>query len=234
MINVVRGLTQRRAAALELMRSYAASERRPSCKVRVPDALPFFFTALKVGATLSLIGAIVGEYFGGSNLVLGRVIVESASFLRFGEAWAAIMIVVGDGHRLLSRHPRHRASGHAVARIGPRERPPRMAILRSGIRRKDMKHPWRISPVVTVLALLLAACGTGGTDTTPVGEPTASEPAASEPARQRAGGGRRLRRRGAGRHDSGRVPAPVGPAGAVRRLLRRQGPRASTRTPASM
>ena len=56
-----------------------------------------FFTAIKVGATLSLIGAIVGEYFGGSNLVLGRVIVESASFLRFSEAWAAIVIVSAMG-----------------------------------------------------------------------------------------------------------------------------------------
>jgi NitT/TauT family transport system permease protein len=84
-------------AALEMMRSYAASEAQTFRKVRAPAALPYFFTALKVGATLSLIGAIVGEYFGGSNLVLGRVIVESASFLRFSEAWAAIIIVSAMG-----------------------------------------------------------------------------------------------------------------------------------------
>ena len=46
--------------------------------LRIPSALPFFFTALKVGATLSLIGAIVGEYFGGPTVALGRIIVESA------------------------------------------------------------------------------------------------------------------------------------------------------------
>ncbi len=45
-----------------------------------------------------------------------------------------------------------------------------------------MKHPWRVSSLVTIVALLLAACGTGGTDTTPSAEATASEPAASEPA----------------------------------------------------
>ena len=64
------------------MRSYAAA--RATCwQVRIPNALPYFFTALKVGTTLSLIGAIVGEYFGGSTVVLGRFIVQSASALRF-------------------------------------------------------------------------------------------------------------------------------------------------------
>ena len=92
MINTVRGLTSASAATLELMRSYAASEGEVFRKVRVPAALPYFFTALKIGATLSIIGAIVGEYFGGAPVVLGRIIVESAAFLRFSVAWAAIII----------------------------------------------------------------------------------------------------------------------------------------------
>ncbi len=91
-VNVTRGLTQVEPAALELMRSYAASEWSVLRRVRVPNALPYFFTALKVGTTLSLIGAIVGEYFGGSNDVLGRVIVQSASALRFDVTWAAIIV----------------------------------------------------------------------------------------------------------------------------------------------
>jgi NitT/TauT family transport system permease protein len=74
------------------MRSYAASEGTVLRKVRIPNALPFFFTALKLGATLSLIGAIVGEYFGGASLVLGRIIVQSASALRFDVTWAAILL----------------------------------------------------------------------------------------------------------------------------------------------
>ena len=73
-------------------RSYAASEWSILGRVRVPNALPYFFTALKVGSTLSLIGAIVGEYFGGSSDVLGRVIVQSASALRFDVTWAAIVV----------------------------------------------------------------------------------------------------------------------------------------------
>jgi NitT/TauT family transport system permease protein len=97
MINTVRGLTSADASTLELMRSYAASEWEVLRKVRIPAALPYFFTAIKVGATLSLIGAVVGEYFGGATLALGRIIVENASYLRFAQAWAAIVIAAGLG-----------------------------------------------------------------------------------------------------------------------------------------
>ena len=57
-------------------------------KVRVPNMLPFLFTALKVGTTLAFIGAIVGEYFGGSP-VLGRVVVQTSA-PAFDIAWAAV------------------------------------------------------------------------------------------------------------------------------------------------
>ena len=97
MINVTRGLTQVEPSALELMRSYAASEWTVLRKVRLPNALPFFLTALKVATTLSLIGAIVGEYFGGSSTVIGRVVVQSASALRFDVTWAAILLAAVTG-----------------------------------------------------------------------------------------------------------------------------------------
>ena len=97
MINVVRGLTSAEPASLELMRSYASSDWTVVRKVRIPAALPYFFTALKVSATLSLIGAIVGEYFGGASEALGRIIVENAAFLRFSTAWAAIIIAAALG-----------------------------------------------------------------------------------------------------------------------------------------
>ena len=91
MANVTRGLVQVDPAALELMRSYAASEWTILRKVRIPNALPYFFTAMKVATTLSLIGAIVAEYFGGAASVLGRMIVQSASALKFDITWAAIL-----------------------------------------------------------------------------------------------------------------------------------------------
>lgn len=96
-VNVTRGLTQVEPAALELLRSYAASEWTVLRALRLPNALPYFFTALKIGTTLSLIGAIVGEYFGGANDVLGRVIVQSASALRFDVTWAAIVLAAVTG-----------------------------------------------------------------------------------------------------------------------------------------
>ncbi len=97
MINVTRGLTQVEPSALELMRSYAASEWAILRKLRLPNALPYFLTALKMATTLSLIGAIVGEYFGGSSSVIGRVVVQSASALRFDVTWAAIFLGAGTG-----------------------------------------------------------------------------------------------------------------------------------------
>src|SRR5207237_765645 len=92
MINTVRGLTLVEASALELMRSYAAGEFTVLLKVRVPNALPYLLTAMKIGATLSLIGAIVAEYFGGQQFVLGQYIITEAAFFRFANAWAAIIV----------------------------------------------------------------------------------------------------------------------------------------------
>jgi NitT/TauT family transport system permease protein len=101
--NVTRGLVQVEPGAVELMRSYAASEWTILRKVRIPNALPYFFTALKIATTLSLIGAIVGEYFGGSSSVLGRIIVQSASALKFEVTWAAILFgaLIGIGFYVL-------------------------------------------------------------------------------------------------------------------------------------
>ena len=61
-------------------------------KVRIPNMLPFLFTALKVGATLAFIGALVGEYFGGTSEVLGQFVLTSMSSGRFDLAWAGILI----------------------------------------------------------------------------------------------------------------------------------------------
>lgn len=93
MINTLRGLTQVEPSALELMRSYAAGPTTVTREVRVPNALPFFLTGLKIATTLSLIGAVVGEYFGGLSATLGRVVVAAASGLKFDVTWAAILVV---------------------------------------------------------------------------------------------------------------------------------------------
>ena len=92
LINVTRGLVEVKPASVELMRSYAASDFHVLRKLRVPNMLPFLFTALKVGATLAFIGALVGEYFGGSSEVLGFVVLTSMSSGSFALAWAGILL----------------------------------------------------------------------------------------------------------------------------------------------
>ena len=92
MINTVRGLTLVDPAALELMRSYAASEFTILRKLRLPNALPYMFNAFKVAATLSMIGAVVSEYFGGNRSALGVFITQEAAQFRFQNSWAAIII----------------------------------------------------------------------------------------------------------------------------------------------
>jgi len=97
LVNVARGLSQVDESAVELMRASAASDGQVLRKLRIPNALPYFFTGLKISTTLSLIGAVVAEYFGGSNDVLGRVIVQSSSQLRFDITWAAITVTAISG-----------------------------------------------------------------------------------------------------------------------------------------
>lgn len=90
MANTARGLAEVGTSEIELMRALAASPATVLWRVRVPNALPYFFSAMKVAVPLSLIGAIVAEYFGGPQDVLGQYIANRAQALHLHEAWAAI------------------------------------------------------------------------------------------------------------------------------------------------
>jgi NitT/TauT family transport system permease protein len=92
MVNTLRGLTSVRSSQVQLMKSYAASDLEIFRRVRVPTALPYLFTALKVASVLAMIGAIVAEYFGGSFGALGVLIKSDASILDFTDAWAGIVV----------------------------------------------------------------------------------------------------------------------------------------------
>jgi NitT/TauT family transport system permease protein len=102
LVNTLRGLTSVRPAQIELMRSYAAGNVEIFRRVRIPTSLPFVFSALKVASVLAMIGAIVGEYFGGSQEQLGIVIKNAAALFQFETAWAAIVVacVLGIGFYL--------------------------------------------------------------------------------------------------------------------------------------
>lgn len=91
-ISTAKGLSEVHPDQLELMRSYGASELTILKRVRVPNAIPFFLTSLRMAAPLSVIGAIVAEYFGGPQDRLGPVITQNAAFTRYDSAWAAIVV----------------------------------------------------------------------------------------------------------------------------------------------
>jgi NitT/TauT family transport system permease protein len=78
-INTLRGLRSPEATSAELMRSYAASPSQVLRKLQIPAALPYLFPALRVAATASVIGAIVGELPSGIAEGLGRAILGFAS-----------------------------------------------------------------------------------------------------------------------------------------------------------
>ncbi|MBK9711960.1 MAG: ABC transporter permease [Kouleothrix sp.] len=92
LVNVYRGLTSPSADAFQLMRSYAARQREIFLKLRLPAALPYLFNALKICSTLSMIGAVVAEFFGGTQNALGVYIKSQAGILRLREAWSGILM----------------------------------------------------------------------------------------------------------------------------------------------
>ena len=93
LVNTLRGLTSVRPESLELMRSYAASQTAIFRRVRIPASLPYLFAALKVASVLAMIGAVVGDYFGGEIDALGVQILQSVSQAQYATAWAAILII---------------------------------------------------------------------------------------------------------------------------------------------
>ena len=217
-------------------------------KVRIPNALPFFFTALKLGATLSLIGAIVGEYFGG---VVAR---PRPDHRPERERTALRRHVGGDPpraphrDRVLPRRSRpssgsssrgtRRVSDAGVCvgpttryrsagperRVHPGWRRPRRGSRRaSSCRVRSRPRSWP--------AVLADRAGRlherRHAVTVRIGAGAASAPA-SAPARSAPRVGRR-RRRSAAAPATGPAPAPVGAAGSVRRLLRGRASRATSR-----
>jgi NitT/TauT family transport system permease protein len=93
-IAMIRGLRSPDPRALELMRSYAASRWAVFWKLRMPASLPYLFTALKISATASIVGAIIGEGPGGIPDGLGRAIINFNNQYSSGpeKLWATILV----------------------------------------------------------------------------------------------------------------------------------------------
>ena len=98
-INTIRGLQSADRRALELMRSYAAGEWRILWKLRVPSALPYIFAALKVSATASVVGAIIGELPSSIQDGLGGQIINYSQYYTIQPTglWATNVIAAALG-----------------------------------------------------------------------------------------------------------------------------------------
>jgi NitT/TauT family transport system permease protein len=90
-INAFKGLYSIEPQSLELMTSLAASPRDIFLKLRLPHALPYVFTALKVGTTLAMIGALVAEFFNAQR-GLGVTLSNNIQVAKMPIAWAAIVV----------------------------------------------------------------------------------------------------------------------------------------------
>jgi NitT/TauT family transport system permease protein len=92
LVNAIAGLSASGHIERDLMRSYAASPRQALAKLYLPAALPFIFNALKINATLALIGAIVAEFFGTPTQGIGFRISTEAGRMALDMVWAEIAL----------------------------------------------------------------------------------------------------------------------------------------------
>lgn len=86
-----KGLNHLPPHALDLMRSYSASEFAVFRSLRLPNCLPYMFTALKINATVGMIGAIVSEFFYSSR-GLGYMLSNSVKIAKMQLGWACIIL----------------------------------------------------------------------------------------------------------------------------------------------
>lgn len=90
-IGMVKGLTSPDLMQLDLMRTYSASRRQILWKLRLPAAMPFLFTALKVAIAIALTGAIVGELPTGAQAGIGSRMLAGSYYGQTIQIWAALV-----------------------------------------------------------------------------------------------------------------------------------------------
>ncbi|MET0719881.1 MAG: ABC transporter permease [Tardiphaga sp.] len=92
LVNALSGLQASGHIERDLMRSYGASYTQTLTKLYLPAAMPFIFNALKINATLALIGAIVAEFFGTPTQGIGFRISTEAGRMALDMVWAEIAL----------------------------------------------------------------------------------------------------------------------------------------------
>jgi NitT/TauT family transport system permease protein len=98
LVNMVRGLEAVNPQAMELMRVLSASKREVFLKLRLYNSLPYLFSALRISASSSVVGAIVGEWIG-SNYGIGALIIQAT--FAFDSALLYATVLVGSAFSVL-------------------------------------------------------------------------------------------------------------------------------------
>ena len=88
-VNMVTGLVAIEEELLDLCRILQSGRWQEFSKVRLPNALPYLFSSLKVASTLSVIGAVIGEFVGGSE-GLGHLIIIANTELRTSMSFVSL------------------------------------------------------------------------------------------------------------------------------------------------
>jgi NitT/TauT family transport system permease protein len=92
-VSTVTGLMATPEELIELSRSLRAGRAREMLHIRLPFAVPYIFSALKISVTLAIIGAVVAEFVAAER-GLGFFIMFSTSFFKIPQAFAGLAILV--------------------------------------------------------------------------------------------------------------------------------------------
>lgn len=90
-LSTFKGLQSVQPLAFDLMRSYAATPAQVFFKLRLPAALPYLFTGLKIGVTASLVGAIIAELPSGSPHGIGQALVLASEYTDNVSLWSTML-----------------------------------------------------------------------------------------------------------------------------------------------
>jgi NitT/TauT family transport system permease protein len=88
-VNMLTGLVEIEEELLDLCRILQSGRWQEFFKVRLPNALPYLFSSLKVASTLAVIGAVIGEFVGGAE-GLGHLIIIANTELRTSMAFVSL------------------------------------------------------------------------------------------------------------------------------------------------
>ncbi len=92
-VNLVEGLGQVDPEAIDLMKTMQADRWMIMHSVQLPSALPYFFSGLKIAATYSVLGAIIGEWLG-ARAGLGIYMLRAMNSFRTSDVFASIIVVI--------------------------------------------------------------------------------------------------------------------------------------------